>query len=257
MILYPLSLVLLHRARGLRAIDLVPVAFLFWYLLLMVSAPVPPHGDATELTQRPFVLVYAVVAIWTAAGFASWARLQAGLRVRRVWVSLLLLAAVGLGGMLLFTVPDARWLEAHQGAQGLPQAARFLRSQSRPGDILAVEGLTLERVNTDAAIQLVSLSGVPAYLSRPFIHAAKQTVLERRGALAEVAAASDPAAALERLRRLGIQWYVVASPGRVWDAERLQMVVDHAGPRWDALRQRAAFVQGSVAVYSSDRHGKH
>lgn len=255
-ILYPLSALLLYRARGLRAIDLVPVAFLVWYLLLMVSAPVPPHGDPTELTQRPFVLVYAVIAIWTAAGFASWVRLQGGLRVRRVWVSLLLLAALWLGGLLVYTVPDARWLEAHKSAQGLPQAARFLRSQWRPGDLLAVQGLALERVDTDAAVQLVSLSGVPAYLSRPFIHAAKQTVLERHEALTGVARAPDAAAALERLRRLGIQWYVVVSPGRVWDAERLQMVIDHAGPRWDPLRQRAAFVEGSVAVYSSDRHGK-
>jgi hypothetical protein len=116
--------------------------------------------------------------------------------------------------------------------------------------------LTLERVDTDAAIQLVSLSGIPAYLSRPFIHGARQTVLERHEALARVAQSSDVAEALERLRRLGIQWYVVVSPGRVWDAERLQMVIDHSGPRWDRLRERAAFVEGSVAVYSSDRHGK-
>ena len=119
-----------------------------------------------------------------------------------------------------------------------------------------MEGLTLERVDTDAALQLVSLSGVPAYLSRPFFHAAKQSVRERHEALAGVALAPDAAVALERLRRLGIQWYVVVSPGRVWDAERLQMVIDHTGPRWDGLRQRAAFVEGSVAVYSSDRHGK-
>ena len=255
-ILYPLSVLLLHRARGLRAIDLVPLAFLFWYLLLMLSAPVPAHGDATELTQRPFVLVYAVVAIWTAAGFARWVALQGGLRVRRVWVSLLLLAALALGGALLYTVPDARWLEVHQAAHGMPQAGRFLRSQSRPGDLLAVEGLTLERVYTDAAVQLVSLSGVPAYLSRPFIHGARQTVLERHAALAGVAGAPDAATALERLRRLGIQWYVVVSPGRIWDPERLQLVTDQSGPRWDRLRERAAFVEGSVAVYSSDRHGK-
>lgn len=257
-ILYPLSVLLLHRARGLRAIDLVPVAFLFWWLLLMVSAPVPPHGDATELPQRPFVLVYAVIAIWTAAGFARWVRLQGGLRVRRVWVSLLLLAALGLSGALLYTVPDARWLEAHQGAKGLPQAARFLRSHWRPGDILAVQGLTLERVDTDAAVQLVSLSGVPAYLSRPFVHAAagpraKQIVLERHAALAGVAEAPDMPAALERLRRLGIRWYAVVSPGRVWDHERLQMMIDHTGPRWDPLRERAAFVEGSLAIYSSSR----
>ncbi len=42
--------------------------------------------------------------------------------------------------------------------------------------------------------------------------------------------------ALGRLRKLGIQWYVVA---------------DRSGPRWDPERRHAVFVDGSMAVYST------
>ena len=81
-----------RRARRLELADLVPLALLGSYLLLILTAPVPPHGDATEFTQRPFVLVYAVFAVWTAAGFAGWLSLY-GLRQRRVWLPLLIAAA--------------------------------------------------------------------------------------------------------------------------------------------------------------------
>src|SRR2546429_3376313 len=57
---------------GVQTCALPIFALLGSYLLLILTAPVPPHGDATEFTQRPFVLVYGVFAVWTAAGFAGW-----------------------------------------------------------------------------------------------------------------------------------------------------------------------------------------
>jgi hypothetical protein len=244
-VLYPISVLLVHRSRGLEAIDLVPVALLVCYLLLMISAPIPANGDSTELTQRPFVLVYAVIAVWTAAGFVSWAAAQGGLRTPRVRLTLLLIAALWVAGVLFCTVGDARWTavhKVHKVAEGLPQAARFLRSHWRRGDVFAVPGLWPGRSYTDAAIQLASLTGIPTYLSRPLIHAnrggrAKEAARERYEALVQVADEQDITAALARLRELGIRWYVVA---------------EAAGPRWDPERRRAAFVAGKTAVYSSD-----
>ncbi len=96
-------------------------------------------------------------------------------------------------------------------------------------------------VVTDAAIQLVSMTGMPAYLARPFIHVAqggrtKEAALERHAALAGVAEEESVAAALARLGELGIRWYVVA---------------DGTGPRWDPQRRHAAYAGGDFAVYSS------
>jgi uncharacterized membrane protein YbhN (UPF0104 family) len=105
-----------------------------------------------------------------------------------------------------------------------------------------LQGLEMRPVATDVAIQLVSLTGVPAYLSRPFIHATRsrkeRQIAERRYAeLEQVANEPSLAAALGRLRELGIRWYIV--PGT-------------AGPGWDPGRGHAAFVAGEIAVYRVD-----
>lgn len=239
LLLYPLSALLAGRSRRLEAIDLLPVALLCAYTVLMVSAPIPANGDATELTQRPFVLLYAVIAIWTAAGFVSWIAAQGGLGQRRMWLPLLALGAISAALIVRYTDPDWRWLDDHQLAQGLPQAARFLRSHGSPGDVFAVQALETAPVLTDTAVQLVSLTGMPAYLARPYIHRGtrvKEVALQRHAALAGVADQQSVAAALARLRELGVQWYVV---------------VDSAGPRWDPQRRQAAFAEGDFAVYSS------
>ena len=241
-IFYPVSVLAARRARRLELIDLVPVALLGSYLLLILTAPVPPHGDATEFTQRPFVLVYAVFAVWTAAGFAGWLSLH-GLRQCRVWLPLLIAAALTVMWALLYTVGDWRWVYRHQLAEGLPQAASYLRSRSQPGDLLAAPGLSTLFVPADLPVQLVAMSGVPAYLSRPFIHMAyggvrAHTALARYIALRAIERETSAETALARLRALGIRWYVVAE-------------TDRSGPRWDSERRRAVFVDRMVAVYAT------
>jgi hypothetical protein len=241
-ILYPVSVLLVRRSRRLELIDLMPVALLGSYLLLILTAPVPPHGDATEFTQRPFVLVYAVFAVWTAAGFAGWLALY-GFRQRRVWLPLVIAAALTVMWALHNTVADWRWGYRYKVAEGLPQAANYLRSRSQPGDLLAAPGLSTSFVPADLPVQLVALSGIPAYLSRPFMHmvnggARAQTALPRYIALRAVEREASADAALARLRSLGVRWYVVAEK-------------DGRGPRWDPERRRAVFVDRMVAVYAT------
>jgi hypothetical protein len=92
-------------------------------------------------------------------------------------------------------------------------------------------------------VQAVSLTGIPAYLSRPFMHISSggqrgQTALQRYAALGGVEHQASAAAALRQLRDLGIRWYVVAEK-------------DRRGPRWDPERRHAVFVDRMVAVYST------
>ncbi len=241
-VFYPVSVLAARRARRLELIDLVPVALLGSYLLLILTAPVPPHGDATEFTQRPFVLVYAVFAVWTAAGFAGWLSLY-GLRQRRVWLPLLIAAALTVMWALVYTAGDWRWVYRYKVAEGLPQAASYLRSRAQPGDLLAAPGLSTSFVPADLPVQLVAMSGVPAYLSRPFMHMVyggvrAQTALPRYIALRAIERETSAETALARLRALGIRWYVVAE-------------TDRSGPRWDPERRRAVFVDRMVAVYAT------
>lgn len=239
-ILYPASALLLHRVRGLQRIDLVPAALLAFYLLLVLAAPVPPHGDSTEFTQRPFVLLYAVVAIWTAAAFAAWLSALGGMRSARARVILVVTAAVWIAWVLTFTVRDSRWTRTHEVAAGLPSAAKYLRSQSRPGDVLAVEGLWSGPVLVDDAVTLVALTGMPAYLGVPFVQSTlggRAAEVERRHLqLARAAGEANRRAALEQLRALGVRWYVV---------------LGESGPRWDPGRAHAAFAEGKTAVYAT------
>jgi len=234
-LLYPIALWLRHRS----AFDAVPLLLIAGYAALMVLAPIPAHGDATELTQRPFVLVYAVVAIWTVAVFVE--------RVSFRWV----LGASGAAFVALWPhsglwaeLPKFSWgwnYYARAITPGLARTAAFLRKEGKPGDEFAVQGLQLGSVPTDAATEITALSGMPAYIARPYIHMVQGgermgVAQERYDALAAVARQTDTPAALARLGALGIRWYVVTG-------ER--------GPAWDPQRRLAVFRDGRFTVYLS------
>jgi hypothetical protein len=242
-LLYPVALWLRHRS----AFDALPLLLIAGYAALIAVAPIPANGDPTELTHRPFVLVYAVVAIWTVAVLVE--------RVALRWV----LALAGAAFVALWPyggpwpeAPKFSWgwnYYARALTPGLAQAAAFLRREGKPGDVFAVQGLqrgwvpTLRPgwVPTDAAAELAALSGMPAYLARPYIHMAqggerKLVALERHAALEAVARVTRPSDALARLGALGVRWYVVTG-------ER--------GPIWDPERDLALFRHGKVAVYLS------
>jgi hypothetical protein len=145
--------------------------------------------------------------------------------------------------MLLYTEKDLRWNYAYKPAEGLTQAAAFVRGRARAGDVLAAHNLSPYLVHTDLPVQFVSLTGVPTYLARPWIHVAyggprAEIATQRYSALRGVEREESAAAALDRLRTLGIHWYVVAE-------------TDSRGPRWDPQRRHAVFVDRMVAVYST------
>ncbi len=234
-LLYPVALWRRHRS----AFDALPLLLIAGYAALMALAPVPAHGDATELTQRPFVLVYAVVAIWTVAVAVE--------RVALRWV--LTLAGAAFVALwphrgLWAEAPKLNWGWTYYGralTPGLLQAAAYLRREGKPGDVFAVQGLQQGWVPTDAAAELGALSGMPSYIARPYIHVAQggERQLEaevRQAALEAVARETRSPAALERLAALGVRWYVVTG-------ER--------APAWDPQFALAVFRDRRVAVYRS------
>jgi hypothetical protein len=247
-VLYPISLLVARRSGGLQAVDLVPVSFLACYVVLMLTAPTVT-GEPTELTVRPFVVLYAVVAVWTFAGLAKWFTTGGAARTRIAWASLAATSCLAL--LLLWPqtgklglLPKFYWGWAHypyKVQSGVLPAAGFLRRNSVAGDVLAVQDLPLHWVATDLAIQLVSLTGMPAYLGYATAQLSgggerRRIAVERHAALSEVDAADGRDEALRRLRSLGIQWYVVHG--------------EH-GPRWDRERRHAAFADGRIAVYAA------
>src|SRR2546422_1684155 len=240
-LLYPLALWLRRRS----AFDAVPALLLAGYAALIVLAAIPANGDAAELTHRPFVLVYAVVGSWTAAVLTE--------RIRFHWLvaaSAAAVVALWPASGLWSEAPKLSWgwnYYARAVAPGLAEAAGFLRKEGKPGEQFAVAPLQrgwapIERpgwVPTDAAVELSALSGMPAYIARPYLDVLqggerRWVAEERLAELEAIERETRPRAALGRLGAKGVSWYVVTGG---------------VGPRWDPDRQLAAFTQGKVAVY--------
>jgi hypothetical protein len=236
----PVTAFMARETGALKPIDVACGYLVFTWLLLMLFAPTPWHGDPSDFIHRPFVLLYATCAIWTLCLILRVVR-------RDVWTPMLafsLLAfpaiAVTAGAM---AQPKFRWGQydnAIHVPNGLTQAARFLRQNAGRRDIFAVAKLIgTPNAAFDVAVELCALSGMPSYLSRPQLESLKEAerkriVAGRFAALNGVAALGDYEAAMKALGSLGVQWYVLA---------------DGEGPRWDPARARAAFKSGTVALY--------
>jgi membrane protein CcdC involved in cytochrome C biogenesis len=247
-VLYPITVFVVRRLGIIQRFDAFPAFVIVTYLLLMLTAPIAQHRDSTELTVRPFVLVYAVIAVWTVAMLVracahrwedgderSWRVLVAAslLAVPLVWPQ------TGAMGRL----PKFFWgwqYYTYKVEPGLTEAAAFLRKHSRPGEVFAMRGLRLGWAATDHGIQVTSLSGMPAYFSYAIAHTLEggergKAALQRFGELARIDRAESAARAIEELRRLRVSWYVV---------------IGREGPPWDRERRHAVFVEQRAAVYA-------
>ena len=246
-LLFPLALWLARRARALRSIDALPAFAAAAYLAVMLTAPIDKHRDSTEFTVRPFVLVYALVAVWTVCLLCRVIELRWPQRAWR-WVLAASLVAVPVvwHDALAIGLPKFGWgwdFYPTRVEPGLPQAARYLREHGRPGQVFAMRGLSLKWAATDPALQIISLSGMPAYLSYVSAHIIEardreKIALDRWSRLARLDRAPNAAVALGELSKIGIAWYVVAG----WE-----------GPPWDRERREAAFVDRDMAIYKTAR----
>lgn len=238
------------RRKGvLRPIDAACGLLFYCWLLLMLFAPIPWHGDPTDLIHRPFVLLYAAVATWTLC-FALRALNGSVDLLARVWPALALAAVLAWPAVAAdaanMIYPKFRWGARDASAHvpsGLVEAAAYLREHAAIGDVFAAAGLSAEYAPFDVSMQLCALSGLPAYLSRPHAEMTKdgprkRIAQARLAAMQHVDAAPDYGSAMRALRALHVQWYLVA---------------DASGPRWDPKRARAAFRAGTVALYAVRR----
>ncbi|MGH8745880.1 MAG: hypothetical protein ACREUK_05265 [Burkholderiales bacterium] len=245
-VLLPMAWLLARKKGVLQPIDATCGILFYCWMLLMLFAPVPWHGDPTDLIHRPFVLLYAAVAIWTLClalrALGTSLDLRAG-----VWPVLALSAilawpavAVNAADMMY---PKFRWGARDASAHvpsGLVEAAAYLRRHAAIGDVFAAAGLSAAYAPFDVSMQLCALSGMPAYLSRPHAEMIKdgprkRVAASRLAAMHRVDSAEDYGEAMNTLRALHVQWYLVA---------------DATGPRWDPARAHAAFRSGTVALYA-------
>jgi hypothetical protein len=249
-LLYPIAIFLQRERIQLRGADAFPLALFASYVALMVVAPAP-NEDSTELTQRPFVLLYAAVAIWTAALLVRSLSAKGEHGPRRIWQTLMIAAALALPLLWVDAAEMARtkpaWanrLSPVHVERGLIEAAAFVRARSRPGDTMATLGATAKyAAASDASTVLTSLTGTPLFVAHPLFYSSEggprlALATRRYSALKKVALEADAGVALGRLQELGLRWYVVTDPG---------------APLWDPGHRKAAHTSGNVSVYETSR----
>jgi len=238
--LLPAAALLARHRQALRPIDVFPAYAAYCWLLLMLFAPLTWAVQGPELIDRPVVLLYAAVAIWTLCLLLR--------SIARAWLAALA-AAIALLPVMFAHAGELARPKFASGALhldlraelGLVDLAAFLRREARAGDSFAVAGLSSEFAVVDLALELCALSGVPAYLSRPHLEMLqggprKETVAARVAALREVEQQGDATQAHARLRQMRVQWYVVPHG---------------QAPRWDPARERAVFRAGKFSLYAA------
>lgn len=239
------------RHGRFRADDYFPVLLCLVYIAQMFWAPVAPNGDVTELHHRQFVLVYAIVLLWTIPRLAVIAGIGAAAR-SRAWRAVAAGGVIALAAMGLWRdvnpadpSPIMTWTRSFYFLPippGIPQTAAFLRAHARPGDIMAVPVAEAHDQLFGIPNELISLSGLPVYVARidynSTIHGPQIAALtERRAtAVAAIDNAGDRTQALAALRALGIRWYVAVAPDM---------------PAWDRSGGAAIFHDGATFVYDS------
>ncbi len=246
-VLMPATALLASEAKLLRPLDAACGYLAFCWLLLMLFAPEPWHGDASDLIHRPFVLLYAASAIWTLCLILRMLAPLPGVQ-RALWPAMLGVLLVALPtlipGAVEMSRPKFAWAkhdDATRVPPGLVATARYLRNYASVGDIFAVHGLSDAYTTFDLSTQLCSLSGMPAYLSRPYLEMTKDAprkveVRQRLAGLQQIDDAENYQRAMQALRALRVQWYLTTG-------ER--------GPRWDPERKQATFTAGQVSLYAA------
>ncbi|UXR93127.1 hypothetical protein [Agrobacterium tumefaciens] len=212
--------------RGTEEIDWLPAALLPYACVLMTLAPTPFNGDFTEFRQRAFVLVYVLLIIWTAKFTVLFSRVSISPTVAG-FAALLALISAGFW-MPYAKVSRMAWGASYDNVEIIPgvvSAARWIKQEGRRGDSIAVANTKPDEKLFDIPTTLMSISGVPAYLSRPGLYALSgyprsETVKSRLAELSLIHNITSATEAQKRLRNDGIGFYVTLKTDMPsWDKE--------------------------------------
>jgi hypothetical protein len=220
--LYFFTLIRDWRRNTVFPIDgIFPAALLVAYLSAVVFTPLPSNGDMTEFKERPFVLVYAVILLWSVARLRGSSMTKSPVtprvEVTAVAVTMAFLVAVA-AAMPSYDPQTTRlgWAAKHveqRFPDGLMAAAEFVRAHARHGDTL----ISIDAEQTDS-VALASLTGVPQYLAEGGVQwsrkdrSAHSVANERQAVLHELAIATSRQRVNELLAEAGVRWLVIVQP---------------------------------------------
>jgi hypothetical protein len=234
--------------RRCNVVASVPVLLVAVFIGVTIFAPTPWGGDYTELKQRGFVFVYAILALWSA--FAIVSVIAACRPSRAIMAGLLCIAATA--GVVIparfapaLSQPRFTWSGQFFNTpvdRQLVAVGDRLRSEMRPDDVFAIDQPNVKESLAEDATRLSAITGIPVFVSRAAILSSRDSAMasvvrHRLDELVHLERETDVLAARAQLRRLGLRWFLVGG-GRT--------------PDWDPERQNIDFRYGEWLVYRTD-----
>ncbi|MGO9532057.1 MAG: hypothetical protein ACLP3B_12895 [Syntrophobacteraceae bacterium] len=251
-ILYPLFLRLSVHRFGFQIADALPLLLLMSFVGLMLFAPSPGSGDFTEYKHRHFPLLYVIIAIYTityACNLATNYLFSEKIFRQCVYVLVICVTAVTIRLNWISNperpnVKAMPWAERFYNqpiAPGLFESAKYIKTHARHGDVLAMDVTSLGFTPNSPMVEVISLSGVPAFISRPELmmkgsQSVRKIVAKRLDVLQELSSMNNWPDAQKVLLTNGIRWFLALTGEK---------------PKWDPCLKNAAFSSNGVSVYDA------
>lgn len=250
-VLFPLSLWFKVRRVGLESIDWLVPLMVMAFILLMLFSTMPSNGDITEFKHRHFVLLHALVVIFTVSNICKviWTRANTcvGLAGTMVACVIALVVTVLVNWNSNPAAPNFKvmeWSRAYHMQKltpGVLSAAKHLLMNSEQGDVFAIDASYIGANLNAPVIELIALSGVPSYVARPDLRSRRSNCLKmeithRVAVLGSLSQADDWNAVSNIMQEQGIRWYLVLDGNR---------------PRWDLNLKFASFRGEGIAIYDN------
>ena len=253
LILYPLLFLLKVRYFRFHATDALPLLLIISFIGLMLFAPsLTRNGDFTDYKHRHFLLLYVIIAIYTISYAFTLASTSNENKFRQ-WIYGLVIGifatTIVLNGDSNPAYPNVKampWAGSFHGqpiSPGLVEAAQYMRTRARPGDVLAMgipSTVTGPRVITRVD-EVVSLTDIPAFIARTDYNMGRsqcirEVVTKRLSALNELSTLTNWPDAQKFLQTNGIRWFLVPSGEK---------------QNWDGNLEFAAFSSNGISVYDA------
>lgn len=232
----------LWRRNKLEAVDVLPWILLAVAVIFMFLGPMARNGDITEFRHRANPFLVVVLMLWSLRYLESSC---AAILSRISWTQGLIPLALSMAASLLVlqtTVnaarrPDLSHDPSYYKFQNLPQLMRLAPFLQNKSDVMPRFVVAHQPSNTrimDDAALLVTLSGIPAYISCPqyllrFEGAIGAEAHKRMNVVAQLDEAPDLAALQALMRAQGITYYIANSENDVpFDPQRLY-AIGHEG----------------------------
>lgn len=256
-VLYPCVFWLGIKRFGFHAQDALPWLLIAIFIALMLFAPVASNGDLTEYKHRHFPLLYVIIVIYTVSSARALAIIY-GLNENKLkpWIYTLVTVIFATSILLNWKKNPAQpnlqampWGKDYFNlavTQGLPEAAQYLKTQSKSGDMLAMDASSVTSILHTPVNEFIALSGIPAFIAYSDLKMKRSPCvqnieLNRMSLLQQLSSIDHWTDARKIMQSNDIRWFVLISGQK---------------PKWDPELRFPVFSKHGVSIYDIGHSAK-